>query len=213
MDLFWLVVVLCSWRVLTREYWRTQIVPADPHIWSWLGQRLPERALLAIYRATFFYGVCRLLAWSGWAHVFATPVIDGVKRRGYPFDLSWTGPWWLDARSLPHVPVVIVLPVTLGAARPRLLGGEQALGADGQGRAPRGRRAPAPRRRRRRPPRRPSTSTGSRSSERRKLTVRTSRRTGSIGATRPAEASSTVHRVAGARRPPGRPGRGPPRWS
>ena len=45
MDLFWLVVVLCSWRVLTREYWRTQIVPADPHIWSWLGQRLPERAL------------------------------------------------------------------------------------------------------------------------------------------------------------------------
>jgi membrane-bound metal-dependent hydrolase YbcI (DUF457 family) len=113
MDLFWFVVVLFSWRVLTREYWRTQIVPADPHIWSWLGQRLPDRALLAIYRATFFYGVCRLLAWSGWAHIFATPVIEGVQRRGYPFDLSWTGPWWLDARSLPHVPVLIVLPVTL----------------------------------------------------------------------------------------------------
>ncbi len=30
MDLFWLAVVLVSWRVLTREYWRTQIVPADP---------------------------------------------------------------------------------------------------------------------------------------------------------------------------------------
>ena len=101
MDLFWFVVVLFSWRVLTREYWRTQIVPADPHIWSWLGQRLPDRALLALYRATFFYGVCRLLAWSGWAHVFATPVIEGVKRRGYPFDLSWTGPWWLDARIAP----------------------------------------------------------------------------------------------------------------
>jgi len=113
MDLFWLVVVLFSWRVLTREYWRTEIVPADPHIWSWLGLRLPERALLAIYRATFFYGVCRLLAWSGWAHVFARPVIDGVERIGYPFDLSWTGPWWLDARSLPHVPVAIVAPVTL----------------------------------------------------------------------------------------------------
>ena len=77
MDLFWLFVVLASWRVL-REYWRTQIVPADPHIWSWLGQRLPDRALLAIYRSVFFYGVCRLLAWSGWAHVFARPVIDGV---------------------------------------------------------------------------------------------------------------------------------------
>lgn len=113
MDLFWLVVVLCSWRVLTREYWRTQIVPADPHIWSWLGQRLPDRALLAIYRATFFYGVCRMLAWSGWAHLLARPVIDGVTHHGYPYDLSWTGPWWIDARSLPHVPVLIVLPVTL----------------------------------------------------------------------------------------------------
>ena len=113
MDLFWLVVVLASWRVLTREHWRTQIVPADPHFWSWLGQRLPDRALLAIYRATFFYGVCRLLAWTGWAHLIARPVIDGVKRYGYPLDLSWTGPWWLDARSLPHVPVLIVLPVTL----------------------------------------------------------------------------------------------------
>ena len=113
MDLFWLAVVLMSWRVLTREHWRTQIVPADPHVWSWLAQRMPERALLALYRATFFYGLCRLLAWTGWAHVFATPVIDGVKRRGYPFDLSWTGPWWLDARSLPHVSPWIVLPVTL----------------------------------------------------------------------------------------------------
>jgi hypothetical protein len=113
MDLFWLAVVLLSWRVFTREHWRTQIVPADPHIWSWLGRWMPERALLALYRATFFYGVCRLLAWTGWAHVFATPVIEGVKRRGYPFDLSWNGPWWLDARSLPHVSPLIVLPVTL----------------------------------------------------------------------------------------------------
>jgi hypothetical protein len=113
MDLFWLGVVLASWRVLTREYWRTQIVPADPHIWSWLSQRMPERALLALYRATFFYGLCRLLAWTGWAHLFARPVIDGVRERGYPFDFSWTGPWWLDARSLPHVSPLIVLPVTL----------------------------------------------------------------------------------------------------
>ena len=38
MDLFWLLVVLASWRVLTREFWRTQVVPADPYVWSWLGQ-------------------------------------------------------------------------------------------------------------------------------------------------------------------------------
>lgn len=114
MDLFWLVVVLCSWRVLTREYWRTQIVPADARAWAWLGRFLPERGLVALYRATFFYGVCRLISWTTWAHLVARPVIDGVERNGYPFDFSWTGPWWLSARSLPHVNPWIVLPVTLG---------------------------------------------------------------------------------------------------
>jgi membrane-bound metal-dependent hydrolase YbcI (DUF457 family) len=113
MDLFWLVVVLLSWRVLTREYWRTQVVPADARVWAWFGRFLPERGLLALYRATFFYGVCRLLAWSTWAHLVAEPVIDGVKHAGYPLDLSWTGPWWLTARSLRHVNPWIVPPVTL----------------------------------------------------------------------------------------------------
>jgi hypothetical protein len=114
MDLFWFFVVLGSAKVLSREYWRTQVVPADAHIWSWFGKFLPERGLVALYRATFFYGVCRLVSWSAWAHVFAHPVIDGVTRRGYPFDLSWTGPYWLPARSLHHVSPWIVLPVTLG---------------------------------------------------------------------------------------------------
>ena len=105
MDLFWLGVVLCSWRVLTREFWRTNVVPADAHGWSLLARYLPERVLLAIYRATFFYGLARMIAWSTWAHLVARPVIDGVKRFGYPLDLSWTGPWWIRPRSLHHVPV------------------------------------------------------------------------------------------------------------
>ncbi len=113
MDLFWLIVVLGSWRVLTREHWRTSIVPADPHVWSWFARFMPERALLALYRATFFYGVCRMFAWSTWAHIFARPELEGIPRRGYPFDLSWTGPWWLEARSLPHVNPLIVIPVAL----------------------------------------------------------------------------------------------------
>ena len=108
MDLFWLAVVLWSWRVLTREYWRTQVVPADAHGWAWLGRYMPERALPALYRATFFYGLCRMLAWSTWSHLVARPVIDGVTHHGYPYDLSWTGPWWIGARSLPHVPVLLV---------------------------------------------------------------------------------------------------------
>jgi hypothetical protein len=38
------IVVLASWRVLTREYWRTRWwCPADPHTWAWFG-RFPARA-------------------------------------------------------------------------------------------------------------------------------------------------------------------------
>ena len=88
MDVFWLVVVLLSWRVLTRDYWRTQIVPADARVWAWFAKLLPERGLLALYRATFFYGVCRMISWSVWAHVAIEdfplrPVVDGtvVDRR------------------------------------------------------------------------------------------------------------------------------------
>jgi len=114
MDVFWLVVVLVSWRCLTRDYWRTQVVVADARTWAWFGKWLPERGLLALYRATFFYGLCRMISWSAWARLFAYPDnIPGVSGRGYPMDLSWTGPWWIAARTLPHVNPWIVLPVTL----------------------------------------------------------------------------------------------------
>ncbi|GAC1355775.1 MAG: hypothetical protein NVSMB4_16780 [Acidimicrobiales bacterium] len=113
MDLIWLVVVLCSWRVLTREYWRTKVVPADPHIWAAFGKFLPERGLVALYRATFFYGLARMLAWSVWAHVLARPILNGVRHRGYPYDLSWTGPYWQPAKSLPHVSRWMVAPAAL----------------------------------------------------------------------------------------------------
>lgn len=113
MDLFWLVVVLMSWRVLTREYWRTLVVPSDARVWAWFGRFLPERGLIALYHSIFFYGLCRMISWTTWAHLLADPVIDGVVRRGYPLDLSWTGPWWLQARSLPHVNPWLALPVAL----------------------------------------------------------------------------------------------------
>jgi membrane-bound metal-dependent hydrolase YbcI (DUF457 family) len=123
MDLFWLGVVLTSWRVLTHDYWRTVVVPADAHGWAFLGRFFPERVLVALYRATFFYGLCRVIAWSTWAHLLARPVIEGTKRFGYPMDLTWTGPWWIESRSLPHVDVWLVavglvglLVVTYGSA-------------------------------------------------------------------------------------------------
>jgi membrane-bound metal-dependent hydrolase YbcI (DUF457 family) len=85
-DSFWLVCALLSWRVLKADYFRSVIVPADP-VWQRLETRLPETALLALYRAMFFYGFARLTAWLIWAHVV----------NDYPFDLSWGGPYWVDA--------------------------------------------------------------------------------------------------------------------
>ena len=64
MDVFWLAVVLASWRVLTREYWRTRSSLPTRVSRAWFGRWLPERGLVALYRATFFYGLCRLIAWT-----------------------------------------------------------------------------------------------------------------------------------------------------
>jgi membrane-bound metal-dependent hydrolase YbcI (DUF457 family) len=85
-DGVWVVYGLLSWRILTRGYFRSTIVAADP-FWNWAGRRLPEVALLALYRASFFYGTTRWVAWLIWAHVV----------HDFPFDLSWGGPDWIDA--------------------------------------------------------------------------------------------------------------------
>jgi hypothetical protein len=81
--LFW---GLLGWRALSRGYFRNTVSRADP-FWGWAGRYLSETALLALFRAAFFYGACRWTAWLIWAH--------GVK--GYPFDLTWGGPHWVPA--------------------------------------------------------------------------------------------------------------------
>jgi membrane-bound metal-dependent hydrolase YbcI (DUF457 family) len=85
-DGIFVVWALLSWRVLTRAYFRETIAVADP-FWGWAGRYLSETALLALYRASFFYGICRWAAWLIWAHVV----------HSYPFDVSWGGPHWVDA--------------------------------------------------------------------------------------------------------------------
>lgn len=85
-DGVWVVYGLLSWRILTRAYYHSTIVAADP-FWSWAGRRVPEVALLALYRASFFYGTTRWAAWLIWAHVV----------HNFPIDLSWGGPDWIDA--------------------------------------------------------------------------------------------------------------------
>jgi len=85
-DGVWLVYGLFCWRVLTTAYFRGTIVPADP-FWGWARRFLPEAALLALYRASFFYGSARWVAWLLWAHVL----------NDYSFDLRWGGPYWVPA--------------------------------------------------------------------------------------------------------------------
>ena len=89
-DGVWLVYGLFAWRVLTRQYFNDVIVPADG-FWRWAGRWLPETALLALYRASFFYGATRWVAWLIWAHVV----------HDFEFDLRWGGPHWVDAEEPP----------------------------------------------------------------------------------------------------------------
>ena len=92
MDAVWLVVALAGWRCLRTPYWRDHVVAADPAAWAWLGRRMPERALVTLYRAWFFYAVCRLVAWTSWAHVI----------EDFEWDFTWGGPGWIPSARLSH---------------------------------------------------------------------------------------------------------------
>ncbi len=83
-DVFWIACALASWRVLTRAHFYATVVPADA-VWQRLQRRLPEPALLALYRTVYFWGLTRWTAWVVWAHV--------VHR--YRIDLGWGGPDWV----------------------------------------------------------------------------------------------------------------------
>jgi hypothetical protein len=85
-DLVWIVYGLFSWRVLTSRYFDDYIYRADA-FWPWINRAVPRGALLTLYRAAFFYGTSRWIAWTIWAHVI----------HHYPYDLSWGGPHWVPA--------------------------------------------------------------------------------------------------------------------
>lgn len=84
-DLFWLaMVVLFARKVLTDEYFRRVVLPADEKVWSWLQRRLrlTHNGLLVLYRAYFLYGLSRLIAWFLYARFEAKT----------PFEPIWGGP-------------------------------------------------------------------------------------------------------------------------
>src|SRR5215218_1630587 len=85
-DVVWIVYGLISWRVLTSAYFDSVIYRADA-FWPWVNRWVPRGALIVLYRAAFFYGTSRWIAWTIWAHVI----------HHYPYDLSWGGPHWVPA--------------------------------------------------------------------------------------------------------------------
>jgi hypothetical protein len=91
-DAFWIVYGVFSWRVLTRSYFEEHVYTADK-FWASLNRIAPVTALLVLYRAAFFYGTSRWIAWSLWAHVV----------HHYPYDLSWGGPHWVTAAHSPPI--------------------------------------------------------------------------------------------------------------
>jgi hypothetical protein len=85
-DAIWLVWAIISWRVLTQHYFHTNVMAGDP-FYRWAGATLSVGLLLAVYRAAFFYGACRWVAWTIWAHVV----------NNFKLDLTWGGPHWVRA--------------------------------------------------------------------------------------------------------------------
>ena len=70
----------------TSAYFDNVIYRADA-FWPWVNRAIPRGALLTLYRAAFFYGTSRWIAWTVWAHVI----------HHYPYDLTWGGPHWVPA--------------------------------------------------------------------------------------------------------------------
>jgi hypothetical protein len=62
-DAVWIVYGFFCWRVLTRAYFERHVFTAD-RMWSTASRLVPIGALLILYRAAFFYGTCRWIAWT-----------------------------------------------------------------------------------------------------------------------------------------------------
>ena len=108
-DLFWLIMVLVfAHRTLRYSYFRDVIVPADPGVWAWMSRtlRLPDHALLLIYRGVLFYGLARALAWFIYARFDAQT----------PLQLGWGGPEYVPGNDLSDAGwLEVLVRTTIGA--------------------------------------------------------------------------------------------------
>jgi len=90
-DFLWLCIAIGGPKVFTRGYFLSTVVPADP-AWGWLKRKfgLNETLMLAVYRAYFVYGGCRIFGWFIWARLL------NPERGTQTLDWSWGGPDWVE---------------------------------------------------------------------------------------------------------------------
>lgn len=95
-DFFWLCLAVSGFKVFSREFFFSRVVPADP-AWDWMRRkfRMSDRAMVAAYRAFFVYGACRIFAWFLWARL-----LNPDRGKEY-LDWSWGGPGWVQKVSFP----------------------------------------------------------------------------------------------------------------
>lgn len=100
-DFFWLLMVLVFARkVLTADYFKTVIEPADPKAWGFLRRlRLSDRGLVVLYRGYFLFGLSRMIVWFLYARF-------DVKAPWQPW---WGAPLWVKANDLSDAGVVEML--------------------------------------------------------------------------------------------------------
>jgi membrane-bound metal-dependent hydrolase YbcI (DUF457 family) len=84
-DLLWAAWLLWNWRMLTSEYFHTNIAPRD-HFWTWLGRRASTAVVLTVYRTSAFFGFASIIGWFIWA-LF-------VNEFQPHLDWSFGGPQW-----------------------------------------------------------------------------------------------------------------------
>jgi membrane-bound metal-dependent hydrolase YbcI (DUF457 family) len=90
-DFLWVCIAVGGPKVFTRAFFLDKVVGDDP-AWGWLQRRfrLSDTVLLAVYRAYFVYGACRVFGWFIWARLL------NPNRGEQVLDWSWGGPSWVD---------------------------------------------------------------------------------------------------------------------
>jgi membrane-bound metal-dependent hydrolase YbcI (DUF457 family) len=84
-DIFWAILLIFNWKVLTTRYYRDRVEPQDP-FWPWLQRKTNDTICLAFYRTSAFFGFASIIGWMVYALL--------VNELHAAFDWSIGGPQW-----------------------------------------------------------------------------------------------------------------------